>query len=271
MSRALLSLAAHTYVLAAVVYLAHLVRQRRALALAGRVLIGIGLVLQGVGLGSALVEQGGVTAGLAQGLSAVSFLLLAIFFALDLRYRLPVMGAFITPLAVAILVPALLLGLGGAPIPTSVQRPLLPLHISIALLGMAAFAIAAGVALMYLLMERQMKAKHFGLLFSRLPSLKFLDELNRHLVVWGFVALSVTLVTGAVLFYGGSGGLYWRWESRQVATAVAWLLFALLLNARFFAGWQGKRAAVLTMAGFCVLVVSFLSSYDPHRDLGAFR
>jgi ABC-type transport system involved in cytochrome c biogenesis permease subunit len=80
----------------------------------------------------------------------------------------------------------------------------------------------------------------------------------------------VTLVTGA-FFSSSTGGLFWQWEPKEIATLVAWIIFAVLLNARFFAGWQGRRVAVLTMAGFCVLLVSFLSSYDPSRHLGVFR
>jgi len=270
MSRALLSIACHEYAVAGILYLAFLVRQWKPLAVTARILIGSGLAVHAVALGSALAGQGGMPVGLSQGLSTVAFLLLAIFFALDLRYRAPVMGAFITPLAVAILIPALLLGSGSTPVPGSLRRPLLPVHISIALLGMAAFAVAAGVALMYLLLERQMKGKHFGVLFSRLPSLKLLDDLNRWLVLWGFVALSITLVTGA-LFSSATEGVFWHWDAREIATLVAWLIFAALLNARFFAGWRGKRVALLTMAGFCVMLVSFLTSYDPVRHLGVFR
>lgn len=270
MSRTLLSIACHEYATAAILYLAFLVRQWRPLAVSGRVLIGSGLAVHAVSLGKELAGQGGMPVGLSQGLSMMAFLLLAIFFALDLRYRMTVMGAFISPLAVAILIPALLVTGEGSPVPSSLRQPLLPVHISIALLGMAAFAAAAGVGSMYLLMERQMKSKHFGVLFSRLPSLTFLDELNRLLVLWGFVALSITLVTGA-FFSSSSQGLFWHWEAKEIATVVAWIIFAALLNARFFAGWRGKRVALLTMAGFCVLVVSFLSSYDPSRHSGAFR
>jgi ABC-type uncharacterized transport system permease subunit len=137
----------------------------------------------------------------------------------------------------------------------------LPVHITIALLGMAASAVAAGVALMYLLMERQVKGKRFGLLFSRLPSLEFLDTLNRRLVVVGFIALSVTLVTGA-FFSSAAPGFFWTWTSKQIATLVAWAVFAALVGARSFGGWRGRRVALLTMTGFGLLLVSFLSSYD---------
>jgi ABC-type uncharacterized transport system permease subunit len=261
MTRSLLSIACHEYGIAAVLYLAFLIRQWKVLPLLGRVLVGSGLLLHGASLAMTLKDQGGMPVGMAQGFSTVALLLLAIFFFLDLRYRMPVLGAFLMPLALAALVPGLLITSESGPIPRELSRPLLPVHISIALLGVAAFGVASGVAVMYLLMERQMKGKKFGVLFSRLPSLHFLDELNRWLVLGGFIALSVTLVTGAFFSADASGPL-WRWEPKEIATLIAWVVFAALLNARFFAGWQGKRVAMLTMAGFCLLLISFFSSYD---------
>ena len=260
MNHALVSLACHAYVVAALVYLAYLVRQSDALATAGRVLVGTGLALHGVALFGLFGAQGGRPVGVAQGFSTFAFLLLAIFLVVDVRYRKPVIGAFITPLAVAVLLPGLLLD-GGQVLSPDVQRPLLPVHITIALLGMAASAVAAGVAVMYLLMERQVKGKRFGLLFSRLPSLEFLDTLNRRLVVLGFIALSVTLITGA-FFSSAAPGFVWTWQSKQIATLVAWGVFAALVSARSFGGWRGRRVALLTMTGFGLLLVSFLSSYD---------
>jgi ABC-type uncharacterized transport system permease subunit len=260
MNHALVSLACHAYVVAALVYLAYLVRQSDALATVGRVLVGTGLALHGVALFGLFGAQGGRPVGMAQGFSTFAFLLLTIFLVVDVRYRKPVIGAFITPLAVAVLLPGLLLD-GGQPLHPDMTRPLLPLHITIALLGVAASALAAGVAVMYLLMERQVKGKRFGLLFSRLPSLEFLDTLNRRLVVVGFIALSVTLVTGA-FFSSAAPGFVWAWQSKQIATLVAWGVFAALVSARSFGGWRGRRVALLTMTGFGLLLVSFLSSYD---------
>ena len=260
MNHALVSLACHAYVVAALVYLVYLVRQLDALATAGRVLVGTGLGLHGVALFGLFGAQGGRPVGMAQGFSTFAFLLLAIFLVVDVRYRRPVIGAFITPLAVAVLLPGLLLDRGQVLSP-DVQRPLLPVHITIALLGVAASALAAGVAGMYLLMERQVKGKRFGLLFSRLPSLEFLDTLNRRLVVVGFIALSVTLITGA-FFSSAAPGFVWSWQSKQIATLVAWGVFAALVSARSVGGWRGRRVALLTMTGFGLLLVSFLSSYD---------
>jgi len=259
--RALHSIACHEYGLAAIFYLAYLIRQWKPLPLLGRLLIGSGLLAHGLGLWLQLVGQRGTPLGMTQALSCLALLVVAFFFALDLRYRLPVIGAFLMPFSVAVLIPSLLLPGETSVLPVEVRQPLLPLHVSVALLGLASLAMAAGVAILYLLMERQVKAKRFGLLFTRLPSLQFLDELNQRLVVGGFIALSITLVTGA-FFTSASKGLFWQWAPKEVATLVAWAVFAALLNARLFAGWCGKRAALLTMAGFCVLIISFVSSFD---------
>lgn len=257
MAHSLVSLACHAYAVAAFLYLGYLVRPAGFLPVFGRGLVGFGLVLHGSALGQTLLSQGGVMLGMGQGFSALAFLLLAIFFGLELLYRRPVIGAFLTPVAVGFLVPGLLLA--QTPLTEAVRQPLLPFHVLIALGGVAASAVAASVAVMYLMMERQMKAKRFGLLFSRLPSLEFLDGLSRQLVLWGFVLVSGTLITGA-FFAASRGG--WQWEPKTVATIGAWAVFAAVLSSRLFSGWHGKRAAQLTMAGFALLVVSFLSSFS---------
>jgi ABC-type uncharacterized transport system permease subunit len=260
MTHGLLSIACHIYGAAAFVYLAYLVRQSPKLAWAGRLLVGAGLGLHGAGLGIALFAQGGAPVGLGQGFSSVAFLLLAIFFGVDLAKRVPVLGAFLSPIALALLIPALLLEADtGA---ETLRAPLLPLHITVALLGLAAFAVATGVGVVYLLMERQVKGKKFGLLFSRLPPLQVLDELNRWLVVWGFVALSVTFVSGA-FFASSAPGAHWSWHWKELGTAAAWVVFATVLGARSFAGWRGRKVAMLTMAGFALVLGSFLTAYLP--------
>ncbi len=94
-----------------------------------------------------------------------------------------------------------------------------------------------------------------------MPSLELLDDLNRRLVVWGFIALSLTLLTGA--WVQARLRPEERWSPAEVAVVVAWAVFGVLLQARFFAGWRGRRVALLTMAGFGVLVASFVTRYGP--------
>src|SRR5678815_351628 len=85
----------------------------------------------------------------------------------------------------------------GPELTAGLRQPLLPVHIAVALAGLAVFGVATAVAGVYLVAERMLKGKRFGPFFRRVPSLELLDDLNRRLVAWGFIALSLTLLTGA--------------------------------------------------------------------------
>ncbi len=266
MNRLLLSTAIHLYAASATVYCFYLLRQVNWLPRLGSAFALVGLGFQGVSLALALKQQEGVPVGIGQGASLLTLALVTIFLFLDFRYRASITGVFLMPLATTVGVFSRVLLEEGDRLGETVRQPLLPLHVTVAALSLAAFAVAAAVALMYLVMERQLKGKRFGVFFMRVPSLQFLDELNRKLVAWGFIALSITLVTGAFFVRVGEG-MVWSWQPKDVFTLVAWLTFAALLQARFFSGWQGRRAAFVTMAGFALLLVSFVTSYNLNRGM----
>lgn len=261
MTHTLYTIAWHEYLTAALLLLAHLVRPIRGAPVLARLLGATGVVLHGAALGETLWAQGGEPIGLAQACSSVSLALVLISLFVELRYRQPVLGAFLMPLGTAVMVPGLM-GDAGV-LPSSLKGPILPLHVTVALLGLAAVAAAAGVGLIYLLMERQVKLKHFGILFSRLPPLQVLDELNRRLVILAFVAISLTVISGAFFVRGGNGGPGLSWSPKEVATLAAWAVFGALVIARLWAGWRGRKVALLTMAGFAALLVSFFSAFEP--------
>lgn len=258
MNRALLSAACHVYSVSAALYLAYLVRSRPSLATCGLLALIGGFVLHAAGIIESFVTHGlSSIMNLAEGLSFLAWLLVGGFLVMDRRYRLPVIGAFVTPLVLLVVLPSLLLHSNERPLPASFALAGLPVHVVIAFLGIAVFALATGVAVMYVLLERQVKGKRFGVLFSRLPSLEVLDEINSTLVRLGFVALSITLVTGS-FFAKEAWGDYWRWDPKQTLSLLGWLLYAALIHARLFIGWRGRRVALLTMVGFGVLFVSFV-------------
>ncbi len=258
MSRGLLSAACHVYVVAVALYLFYLVRARASVAAAGIVTVGLAFLLHGAVIVLNFREYGYAPShGLAEGLSFFAWLLVLSFIIVERRYRVPIVGVFVTPVALTLVMPALLLDNPGAVLPPALQVSGLKLHITIAFAGIATFALAAGVAAMYLLLEREMKGKRFGVIFSRLPSLDRLDTINNVLVRWGFVALSVTLISGA-FFAKQIWGTWWTWDPKQILTLLAWTVYAGLIQARLFVGWRGRRVAVLTMVGFAILFGSFV-------------
>ncbi len=261
MSVTILRLAALLYAVGAGSYILYFARPRHARAAsAGVWLVATAFVVHAVSIGFACSEFGGAEFfnlrggfGLLGWVGAGAFLLLQRF------YPIPSVGAFIVPLVLIAVLPGLF-GLGPharGVVPSVVRLPALTVHVSTAIGGVALFAIAFGVAIMYLLQEREVKGKHFGALFSRLPSLDALDKLNQRLVRSGFAVYSVALVTGA-LVAKNAWGSFWTWDPQQVASLVVWLLYGAMVELRHL-GVHGRRYALLTMAGFALVLTSMIA------------
>jgi len=265
MSILVLRLAALFYLGAAIAYVVYFARPRHGwLAGAGQALLGVAFLVHAAAIGLGCKEFGGTEFfSLRGGLVVLSWLAAGAFLVLSRMYRIPTVGAFVTPLILIVLLPALFLTHAGKleAIPEEIRRPVLPVHILSAFLGIAFFAIAAGVAVMYLLQEREVKGKRFGALFSRLPSLDSLDQLNQRLVRAGFVVFTVALVTGTIIAKGVWKSA-WSWDPQQVSSLVVWLLYGAMVQLRH-TGWHGRRYAMLTLVGFALVIGSMLALSIP--------
>lgn len=192
---------------------------------------------------------------------AVMSLLVALLFvvAARVRERLQVLGAFITPVTLLLFLGAAFRG-GVATVPEEVRSALLPVHVGVNVLGLAAFALAFAASLAYVLQERQLRRKKLGGLMQRLPPLDVLDRLSLRAVLIGFPLLTIGVVTGtiwAVRLRGDSFGL----SAAQGFGLLAWVLFAGVLLLRVAAGWRGRKAAIGTVLGFLstmAVLVSYL-------------
>jgi len=161
---------------------------------------------------------------------------------------------------------------GRLVIPQSLRSAWLPVHVTLAFLGDALFVVAAGVSVAYLLYETRLKAKRpMASRGEAVPSLEKLDRINYRLLGWGFVMLSLAIVSGA-LWAEATWGHFWSWEPQESWSLVTWLLYAGLLESRIRIGWRGRRAAALTLVVFTVLVGSFLgvSLVFPGKHGGSF-
>jgi cytochrome c-type biogenesis protein CcsB len=123
--------------------------------------------------------------------------------------------------------------------------------------GEAAFALAAAAGAMYLLQERAIKGKQRGFFFRRLPSLDQLDAAGYNSIVIGFSLFTLALVTGFV-YARAVWGRFWGWDPKEVWSGITWLIYAVLLHQRLTVGWRGRRAALLAIAGFALVLFTFL-------------
>ena len=275
MTHVLLALAALAYCAAGTGYIAFLVAGTPAAARMGVASLRVGLVLHGVAIAARAFQYGFTPAlDVQDGLSLLAWFLGLTYAWLNRRLKLPILGAFVVPLMLAVALPALSLPGPARPLPAALHSALLPFHVTVAILGYAAFGIASLVGIAYLLQERELKARHaISTLWSRLPSLELMDRLNRTLTATGFVLLTVTIITGAFFAHRVWGHVLSLFQPSELMAMVTWGLYGVLMWGRVQSGWRGRRAAVLTLVGFTVAMFSFvgLSFCPADRHGGTFQ
>jgi len=237
-------------------------------------LLGTGAALQFVELVIGVIQTGNVpVTNFAQSLAFLAWLTALAGLVLIVRFGMPVVGVFVAPIVFIVLGTATLtMQHGRLALPASLRSVWLPIHVTLAFLGYALFVLAAGVSLVYLVYERRLKRKRLMLATAEsAPSLEKLDRINYHLLGWGFLLLTLAIVSGAI-WADATWGNFWSWEPKESWSLAIWLLYAALLESRLTVGWRGRRAAALTIVLFSVLVGSFLgvSLVTPGKHGGSF-
>jgi len=131
-----------------------------------------------------------------------------------------------------------------------------PLHAFTGLLSHGFLLFGVITSLMYLLQEREIKKKHLGFFFKKLPPLEYLDKVNEKCLYLGFIFLSFAMISGAV-WSEATFGNYWRWSPKEVITLILWLIYAVLIHQRVLIGWRGKKASYMFLLGFSIWLISF--------------
>ena len=258
MTHLFFSLTLGLYCCASAAYLACLLRTSSTLTLWARRLLTAGFIahiLSTVHLASQ--AQHLPLTNLQESLSFFSLMIIGAFLLFERRYKVATLGSFISPLAL------IMLGVSSA-LHGEVRQlhPILQsnwfwIHASLAFISYAAFTIAFGVAVIYLIQRHFVKTKHFGALFQKLPPLETLDEISYRCLAVGFPLLTVAIISGAI-WSEQAVGSYWVWDPKQTWSLVTWFIYAALLHGRLTIGWRGKRAAILSIVGFIVLLITFL-------------
>jgi len=165
------------------------------------------------------------------------------------RYEVKNFGAFVSPVITGLMVIAALSPSEIRELQPALQSNWLPVHASIAIMANGFLALSFCGGLMYLRQEREIKYKHFGFFYSRLPSLEALDNLNYHSVVIGFCLMTLGIITGSI-WAKQAWGAYWQWDPKETWSLITWLIYAALLHQRLTVGWRRRRAAIMAIIGF---------------------
>ena len=186
--------------------------------------------------------------------------IILIFAIVDLKYRYRVIGAFVVPFALLGMAWAQLgLNSGIEPLVPALQSNWLLYHVITCFLGYAAFAVACGVSIMYLIATRSTVPKQgerSGIL-AMFPPDRVLDDINYKAIMIGFPLLTLGIITGAA-WANYAWGTYWSWDPKETWSLIVWFVYAAFLHARLTRGWVGRRAAWLSIIGFAATIFCYL-------------
>ena len=137
------------------------------------------------------------------------------------------------------------------------QSFLFPLHAGLILLAYAAFFITFGAGLMYIIQERELKHKRFGLIFYKLPSLDTCDEISFKSLAIGFILLTLGIAAG---FYwqGLRDGRFWHGTPIEIFSVVTWVIYFFIIQSRMNAEWGGRTAALASIVSFLIVICSLM-------------
>jgi cytochrome c-type biogenesis protein CcsB len=242
------------YVATFLLFLLRSATRRERFGLAGIIGLALGALLQLVAFGVRWHLAGHIPlASMHEYASIMAWMAAVSLAVLVSRTRRFALGSLITPLIIAIMAMASLL-------PKEIHQQLVPalqsywlhIHVSMAALAEGAFAVSCGLSIYYLIKEG--KPGTAGVELARI------DALNHRAISVGYPLFTLgALFAGAIWAYQ-AWGTFWSWDPKEVGSWIIWLFYTSYLHARYQRGWRGRKAAILAIVGFAMVILSFLGN-----------
>jgi len=181
-----------------------------------------------------------------------------VFLLLNLKYRFQVIGMVALPLISVFFLLSLFSSESYASHATTLTHsPWASIHIIFSFLALALFSLSFILAIIFIIEEFQLKYKVLPKIVLRLPSLQVVEQIHAKSLTVGFALLTGGIISG-VAWAKSVTGVYFFEDARQLWAICAWLIYAFFLQARFAAGWRGRKGILLSILGFVVILFTFL-------------
>lgn len=83
------------------------------------------------------------------------------------------------------------------------------------------------------------------------------DEFSYRAILFGYVFLTFGLVVGAI-WAKVAWGNFWSWDPKENWALITWFVYLIYLHLRYVKGWKGRRAALLSILGFIVIIITYI-------------
>jgi ABC-type transport system involved in cytochrome c biogenesis permease subunit len=254
------------YVAAGIAYAIQFVRRQPAVGRAATTLLLFAALAHTFVIGMQTMEVWHVPlANPSRFVSLFVWLLTLSYLYLELATDERAMGVFILPIVIGLqTIPVFFPGIANEnPV---LDSPWFWIHVASLLFSYASFGLAMVLGVTYMLQFKEIKKKHLGYLYTRLPSLQILDAMNSRAVTIGWLFLTIGVVVGVL----------WTAQARTISpedtnlqmmslqdpkifiAILTWGVYSFAVFARRTLGWNGRRAAWLSALGFAIVLLNFL-------------
>ena len=184
---------------------------------------------------------------------------------LGVLWKLPALrdlgGFVLLPVVLMMFLAGTVLYSQAQPLVPALQSYWLAIHVTLVSIAEGALMTSAVLTVLYLVRSRfdasKMKSERLFNLASRLPSAETLDKGAYRVVAFAFPLYTIAIICGAI-WAEAAWGRYWGWDPKETWAFIVWVVYAGYLHARATAGWKGRAAAWINLAGFGSITFNFL-------------
>ena len=232
----------------------------------GRVGVGLsvlGLVVAAVGVLCRALAAGRVPWGNMYEFAITGALaVMAAYLVLLRTYRLRWLGLLVTGFVVVVLGAAVLtLYVPAGPLIPALHSYWLVIHVAAAALAGGGFTVGAAASVLYLVKSRAEARAATGVptrgYLARLPEAAGIDRVAYRVHAFAFPVWTFAVLCGAI-WAQYAWGRHWGWDPKEVWAFITWVVYAAYLHARATAGWRGRAAAWIALAGFTTFLFNFV-------------
>ena len=192
-----------------------------------------------------------------------TLLIVFVYLVVNLRIDLRFLGTFITGLVIVLMgAAAVSFYVDVVPLMDPLKSVWLVIHVFVASLSTAFFALAGALSVLQLMQSRRERRIAEG---SQKPGPRFLGTLSTadrlegtafRFAIVGFIFWTFTLIAGSI-WAQDAWGRYWGFDVKETWTFIVWVLYAGYIHARATRGWRGNPSAWLSIVGFVAVIFNF--------------
>jgi cytochrome c-type biogenesis protein CcsB len=195
--------------------------------------------------------------------SMIALLAVTSFLFIVWRYGARDLGVFVMiPVVAYIGVAGTALYVPAGPLVPALHSYWIVIHVFAATSATGIFLVSAVANVLFLVRDRYERVlvaggePGFTRFAKSLPASGALDTLSYRLAAFAFPIWTFAIIAGAI-WAESAWGRYWGWDPKETWSFITWVVFACYLHARATAGWKGRRASYLALAGFTAFLFDF--------------